>query len=219
MILCITIPRFLMRTAMIGPHGQAGRLAGVADGHVRDVRGAARSAARRAAVAAAAAEGHPSAQRMIDALPSPISPPSEAGQRERSPAAWCSAAAASPRTTGQVVGPGSGGGKGPSARGRSQARAQARRREQGAAAALRPPASRRSACPGIERPAFDREAVDQAWQAMHAASRHVAADREGGRRGDGASSRRRHSAGSPRSAARTRAKMRQFAAQHLPPRA
>jgi len=79
MILCVTIPRFLLRTAMIGPHGQTrgGRLwRTVTIGIVgsRIATGAARS------IAGAAAEGHPGAQRMIDALPSPIRPPSGPGQ-------------------------------------------------------------------------------------------------------------------------------------------
>jgi hypothetical protein len=79
MILCVTIPRFLVRTAMIGPHGQPGggrlwRTVTIGILGSRIATGAARS------VAGAAAEGYPAAQRMIDALPSPARPPSGRGQ-------------------------------------------------------------------------------------------------------------------------------------------
>lgn len=79
MILCVTIPRFLLRTAMIGPHGQPGggrlwRTVTIGILGSRIATGAARS------VAGAAAEGYPGAQRMIDALPSPVRPPSGRGQ-------------------------------------------------------------------------------------------------------------------------------------------
>jgi hypothetical protein len=79
MILCVTIPRFLVRTAMIGPHGQPGggrlwRTVTIGMLGSRVATGAARS------VAGAAAEGYPGAQRMIDALPSPVRPPSARGQ-------------------------------------------------------------------------------------------------------------------------------------------
>jgi len=78
MLLCITIPRFLMRTALIGPHGQPGgwrvwRTVTFGMFAARAAAGGARS------VATAATEGHPTAARMIDALPSPIKPPTEAG--------------------------------------------------------------------------------------------------------------------------------------------
>jgi hypothetical protein len=79
MILCVTIPRFLVRTAMIGPHGERGggrlwRTVTIGMLGARVATGAARS------VAGAAAEGYPGAQRMIDALPSPVRPPSGRGQ-------------------------------------------------------------------------------------------------------------------------------------------
>jgi hypothetical protein len=79
MILCVTIPRFLLRTAMIGPHGQPGggrlwRTVTVGILGSRIATGAARS------VAGAAAEGYLGAERMIDALPSPARPPSGPGQ-------------------------------------------------------------------------------------------------------------------------------------------
>jgi hypothetical protein len=78
MLLCITIPRFLMRAALIGPHGQPGgwrvwRTVTFGMFAARAGAGGARS------VATAATEGHPTASRVIDALPTPIKPPTEAG--------------------------------------------------------------------------------------------------------------------------------------------
>lgn len=78
MLLCITIPRFLMRTALIGPAGQPGgwrvwRTVTFGMFAVRAASGGAQT------VAKAATEGHSTAARMIDALPTPIKPPSEAG--------------------------------------------------------------------------------------------------------------------------------------------
>ena len=80
MLLCITIPRFLMRTAMIGPHGQAGggwRVWRTVTFGMFAMRGA---AGVGRTVATAAMEGQPAAQRMIDALPSQMRPPTEPGQ-------------------------------------------------------------------------------------------------------------------------------------------
>ncbi len=80
MLLCITIPRFLIRTAMIGPHGQAGggwrvwRTLTFGMFAMRGATGAAKT------VALAAGEGHATAQRMIDALPAQLSPPSGPGE-------------------------------------------------------------------------------------------------------------------------------------------
>jgi hypothetical protein len=78
MLLCITIPRFLMRTAMIGPQGQPGgwRVWRTVTFGMFAARAAAGGGQ---AVAAAAVEGHAGAARMIDSLPSPIRPPSEPG--------------------------------------------------------------------------------------------------------------------------------------------
>jgi hypothetical protein len=78
MLLCITIPRFLMRAALIGPHGQPGgwrvwRTVTFGMFAARAGAGGARS------VATAATEGHPTAGRVIDALPTQIKPPTEAG--------------------------------------------------------------------------------------------------------------------------------------------
>lgn len=80
MLLCITIPRFLIRTAMIGPHGQANggwRVWRTVTFGMFAMRGA---AGVGQTVAAAAAEGQPAAQRMIDKLPTQLRPPSEPGQ-------------------------------------------------------------------------------------------------------------------------------------------
>jgi hypothetical protein len=80
MLLCITLPRFLMRTALIGPHGQAGgggkvwRTVTFGMFAMRGAAGVGRT------VASAAAGGNPGAARMIDALPSPISPPKGPGK-------------------------------------------------------------------------------------------------------------------------------------------
>jgi len=79
MLLCITIPRFLMRTAMIGPHGAGGgwRVWRTVTFGMFAMRGA---AGVGRTVATAAMEGQPAAQRMIDALPSQMRPPTEPGQ-------------------------------------------------------------------------------------------------------------------------------------------
>lgn len=80
MLMCITLPRFLMRQAMIGPAGQArvgGRLwRTVTFGlfAMRGVSGAART------VAAAANEGQQTAQRLIDQLPQQAKPPGAPGE-------------------------------------------------------------------------------------------------------------------------------------------
>jgi hypothetical protein len=78
MLLCITIPRFLMRAALIGPHGQPGgwrvwRTVTFGMFAARAGAGGARS------LATAAGEGHATAGRVIDALPTQIKPPTEAG--------------------------------------------------------------------------------------------------------------------------------------------
>ena len=78
MLLCITIPRFLMRTAMIGPQSQSGgwrvwRTVTFGMFAARAAAGAGQT------VASAAVEGHAGAARMIDSLPSPIRPPSAPG--------------------------------------------------------------------------------------------------------------------------------------------
>jgi hypothetical protein len=78
MLLCITIPRFLMRAALIGPHGQPGgwrvwRTVTFGMFAARAAAGGARS------VASAAQEGHPTAGRAIDRLPSQFKPPTEEG--------------------------------------------------------------------------------------------------------------------------------------------
>jgi hypothetical protein len=79
MLLCITIPRFLMRTAMMGPHGQVGggwRVWRTVTFGMFAMRGA---AGVGRTVATAAVEGQPAAKRMIDALPTQLKPPTESG--------------------------------------------------------------------------------------------------------------------------------------------
>jgi hypothetical protein len=164
MILCLTIPRFLMRTAMIGPHGQTGggrmwRTVTIGLLGARTVSGAARG------VAAAAAEGNPGAQRMISALPSGA-PPGGAG--EGNLAARMVFGRSGFSDTGQAAA-GSGGtkGAGASAEGTGEEKASGK---QGAAEAL----SRKQASvsvPGIDTPQFDWETANTAGKTMHSASR------------------------------------------------
>jgi hypothetical protein len=79
MLLCITIPRFLMRTAMIGPQGQGGGWRVWRTVTFGMFAGRAAAGAGQA-VAAAAVEGHQAAGRMIDRLPSQMRPPKAAGE-------------------------------------------------------------------------------------------------------------------------------------------
>lgn len=165
MILCLTIPRFLMRTAMIGPHGQAGggrmwRTVTIGLLGARTVSGAARG------VAAAAAEGHPSAQRMIGALPSAARPPGGAG--EGGLAARMVFGRSGFPDPGQASAR-SGGGKGSSAPAEGEGEAKASGK-QGAAEALGRKRSSVSV-PGIDTPQFDWETANTAGKAMHSASR------------------------------------------------
>jgi hypothetical protein len=79
MLLCITIPRFLMRTAMVGPQGQVGggwRVWRTVTFGMFAMRGA--SGVGRT-IASAAVEGQSTAKRMIDALPTQLRPPTEPG--------------------------------------------------------------------------------------------------------------------------------------------
>ncbi len=183
MILCITLPRSLMKAAMIGPSGQAGgwkvwRTVTFGMFAMRGAAGAGR------AVAGAAAEGHPAAKRMIDSLPSPISPPSKAGEgnltsrmvfgrsgfaEEKKDGAegkgqGDSAAKATQETTGNAAGAGAGAAEQPQAEAAPDPKVQA---AQGTSDAIRRQEAGFSV-PGIERPAYDRAATDQAWQGMHA---------------------------------------------------
>lgn len=172
MILCITIPRSLMRTAMIGPGNQASgwRVWRTVTFGMFALRGAA-GAGR--AVASAAVEGQPTAQRMIDALPSAVRPPTEPGQgtlagrmvfgrsgfgeNSERPAAQDKqkpkqADAPPPQQSEQDPAPD------PKARAAKSTGEAIRRQEAG------------FSVPGIERPAYDRAAIDRAWQGMHATS-------------------------------------------------
>jgi hypothetical protein len=177
MILCITLPRFLMKTAMIGPGGQAGgwRVWRTVTFGMFAMRGAAGAGQ---AVASAAAEGHAGAKRMIDSLPSPIRPPSEPGQGnlasrvvfgrsgfaegQKDGADSKGNSAPKPKQEGAS----SGSGEQPQAESAPDPKVQG---AQGASDAIRRQEAGFSV-PGIERPAYDRAASDQAWQGMHARS-------------------------------------------------
>jgi hypothetical protein len=80
MLLCISLPRFLMRTVMIGPAGEGRggarvwRAVTLGLFAARAVSGTART------VAAAANEGQKTAQRVIDHLPQQAKPPHAAGE-------------------------------------------------------------------------------------------------------------------------------------------
>jgi hypothetical protein len=173
MILCITIPRSLMRTAMIGPGNQASgwRVWRTVTFGMFALRGAA-GAGR--AVASAAVEGQPTAQRMIDALPSAVRPPTEPGQGT---------------LAGRMVFGRSGFGEQNSERPGAQDKQKPKqadasppqKTEQDSAADPKARAAESTgeairrqeagfSVPGIERPAYDRAAIDQAWQGMHATS-------------------------------------------------
>lgn len=177
MILCITLPRFLMKTAMVGPGGQAGgwRVWRTVTFGMFAMRGAAGAGQ---AVASAAAEGHAGAKRMIDSLPSPIRPPSEPGQGNlASRVVFGRSGFAEGQKDGansngnstpkpKQEGAGSGSEEQPQAESAPDPKAQA---AQGASDAIRRQEAGFSV-PGIERPAYDRAASDQAWQGMHARS-------------------------------------------------
>jgi hypothetical protein len=177
MILCITLPRFLMKTAMIGPGGQAGgwRVWRTVTFGMFAMRGAAGAGQ---AVASAAVEGHAGAKRMIDSLPSPIRPPSEPGQGNlASRVVFGRSGFAEGQKDGadsngnstpkpKQEGADSGSGEQPQAESAPDPKVQA---AQGASDAIRRQEAGFSV-PGIERPVYDRAASDQAWQGMHARS-------------------------------------------------
>ena len=223
MLLCLTIPRFLVRTAMIGPHAQPsrGRLwRTVTIGMLgsRAVSGGAR------AVAGAAAEGNPGAQRMIDALPSPARPPSEPGSGGlaarmvfgRSGFTGENGNGNATGKSGSKSGAGSQEGSGV-----SEQEPGAQSSGQGAAAsgaAGGAEAVRRSqqsfSVAGIDRPAFDRGSADEAWQTMQARSQMSPPDTAGVVAAMGHfSPETQRGLASFHAANPTR--MRQFAAQHV----
>lgn len=177
MLLCITVPRFLMRTAMIGPQGQARggwriwRTVTFGLFAMRGASGVART------VAAAASEGHPTAQRMIDRLPRQAQPPATPGEgslagrvifgragfsgneseaKPRRPAAATPDTQASEQT------------------GSEDAPAVASDREHAASAIRRQEAGFSIA--GIDRAPYDRAMSDRAWQAMQRRSKLAPAD-------------------------------------------
>lgn len=164
MILCLTIPRFLMRTALIGPHGQAGggrmwRAVTIGLLGARTVSGAARG------VSAAAAEGHPGAQRMIGALPPAARPPAGAGEGSLAARMVFGRSGFGDPRHGSP-----GAAKGSSTASEGDAASKAPSGKQGAEEALgRTRAS--VGVPGIETPQFDWETANTAGKAMHSASR------------------------------------------------
>jgi hypothetical protein len=159
MLLCVTIPRFLMRTAMIGPHGQPGGGWKVWRTVTFGMFAARMAAGGGQTIAAAAVEGHAGAQRMIDALPSQVRPPSGPGEGSlggrvifgRSGFPKGAGSGGTPQGGGQDGGSGEGGSAGSG--GES-------------------PQTRESLrVAGIESPAFDRAAVDAAGTEMYQRSR------------------------------------------------
>lgn len=165
MILCLTIPRFLMRTALIGPHGQAGggrmwRTLTIGMLGARTVSGAARG------VASAAAEGHPGAQRMISALPSPARPPGGAGEGSLA-ARMVFGRSGFPDPRQASASPGGAKGASKTAEGEADPTASGK---QGAQEALGRKQANLSV-PGIDTPQFDWETANTAGKAMHSASR------------------------------------------------
>lgn len=172
MLLCITLPRFLIRTAMIGPHGQAGggwRVWRTLTFGVFAARGAAGMART---VATAASEGHPGAQRMIDALPAQAKPPSGpgegtlAGRVVFARSGFAAAGEQTPPVRGRSPQPQ----PGPASAAPTSQQASAAAAAGGAEEAIRRQEAGFSV-PGIERPAYDRASVDRAYQSMSALSR------------------------------------------------
>jgi hypothetical protein len=225
MMLCLTIPRFLVRTAMIGPHAQPGRgrlwrMVTIGMLGSRAVSGGAR------AVAGAAAEGNPAAQRMIDALPSPTRPPSEPGSGGLAARmVFGRSGFADEKTNGKSEGTGGAGqqseperqqGSGPSEQQPGEQSGREAASASGAAGGAE--AVRRSqqsfSVAGIDRPAFDRGGTDEAWQTMQARSQMSPPDTAGVVAAMGHfSPETQRGLASFQAANPTR--MRQFAAQHV----
>jgi hypothetical protein len=160
MLLCITIPRFLIRTAMIGPHGQPGGGGWKVWRTVTFGMFAARMAAGGGqTIAAAAVEGHQGAQRMIDALPSQVRPPSGPGEGSLG---------------GRVIFGRSGFPKGGGSGGKPQGGGDQGGSGEGGAPGSggEPPQTRESLrVAGIQSPAYDGAAVDAAGSDMYQRSR------------------------------------------------
>jgi hypothetical protein len=170
MILCITLPRSLMRTAMIGPGNPAGgwRIWRTVTFGMFALRGA---AGMGRAVASAATEGQPAAQRMIDALPSAVRPPSDPGEGSLAGRIVFGRSGFGEQESGR---PGASSNQKPKTESpggaeRSERKTTGLATADGAGAAIRRQEAAFSV-PGVERPAYDRAAIDQAWQGMHARS-------------------------------------------------
>ena len=207
MLLCITIPRYLMRTAMIGPHGQPGgwrvwRTVTFGMFAARVAAGGARS------VASAAVEGHPGAARMIDSLPSPIKPPTEPGSGSLAGRIVFGRSGFTEAEESEGV---------PRPRRNQQDQGRAEPNPQAGAEGARAAFGRQEAgfaVSGIERPAFDRQTVDEAWQSMQAGGRlapPTAGDVTGAMAQFPAQTQRDLAAFQAQNPGR----MRQFAAQHV----
>jgi hypothetical protein len=171
MVLCITIPRFLLRTAMIGPHGQPGggrmwRAVTIGMLGARAGTGAAR------AVAGAAVEGNPGARRMIDALPSAVRPPSKAGEGSvAARVAFGRSGFENTKSTGSdSAGKQDSAGKANTGAGSGATEAGTGTGAAGAADAISRTRDSTSV-PGIDRPEFDWSTVNKAGKEMHAQSR------------------------------------------------
>ena len=186
MLLCITIPRFLMRTAMIGPHGQPGGGWKVWRTVTFGMFAARGAAGAGQAVAAAAVEGHAGAARMIDKLPSPIRPPGQPSEGSLASRIVFGRSGfdEEARKAGRQGGVAGAASNGTSASDQvPKASEQPQPATESQAAEAQRPSGTESAkeafgrkeaafrVPGIERPPFDKAVTDQAWQTMQAGAR------------------------------------------------
>ena len=164
MLLCITIPRFLMRTAMLGPHGQGGGWR-VLRTITLGTFAARTGAAAGRSVAGAAAQGSATAQRMVEALPAAMRPPSGPGEGSLAARAFFGASGYDARATQNGTSP-------------TRQSQDTQTRPEGASEDRRQPtpAQQTLAIPGIPAPAKDQDRVDWALEAMQSRSRLDAPD-------------------------------------------
>lgn len=176
MLLCITIPRFLMRTAMIGPQGQPGgwRVWRTVTFGMFAARAAAGAGQ---AVATAAVEGHAGAARMIDSLPTPIRPPSEPGAGSLASRIVFGRSGFTEDTEGNGARGNGGQGGSPAKAGGEQdstVPANSENQAQPGADGAKEAFGRKEAAfkvPGIERPQLNRTVENEAWQTMQGGAR------------------------------------------------
>lgn len=229
MLLCITIPRFLIRTAMIGPRGQPGGGWKVWRTVTFGMFAARGAAGAGQAVAAAAVEGHAGAARMIDKLPSPIRPPGQPSEGNLASRIVFGRSGFNEeaRKAGRQ-----GGGTDAASGGASTADQVPKASEQPQPATEKQAAEAQRPCdaesakeafgrkeaafrvPGIERPQFDRSVTDQAWQTMQAGARMAPPTASDVKAAMGQFSRETQRGLSAYQAANPD-RMRQFAAQHV----